>query len=327
MTGPVAPRFGQGRPHATHPHVTHPHVTVLMATHNGLRWLPEQWDSILSQDGVQVTLVVSDHESTDGTYEWLCGQAASEDRVTILPRVPRTGAAATNFYRLITDLEVHDDDLVALADQDDVWLPGKLAAQAALVASGRADGVSSDVTAFSDDGRREVVRKAFPQRRFDYVFESPGPGSTFLLSARLVLQVQRLLGDKDSAASRLEFHDWLIYGVCRALGWPWVIQDTAWVDYRQHGANAFGANLGLRSAWRRLGLVGERWHRREALAMLEVALQVAPPAAGHELEELRDLLRRSDARSRWRLARLAGQLRRRPRDRLLLGTLMSMGIW
>ncbi|MDQ2729248.1 MAG: glycosyltransferase [Actinomycetota bacterium] len=302
-------------------------VTVLMATHNGRRWLPEQWESILSQQGVDVTLIVSDDTSDDGTYEWLCRQAAGDDRVTVLPRVPRVGGAATNFYRLITDLEVGDGHVVALADQDDIWLPGKLAAQTALVASGDADGVSSDVTAFHDDGHRELVRKAFPQRRFDYVFESPGPGSTFVLSARLVRQVQQLLADETAVASRLEFHDWLIYGVCRALGWPWVIQDIAWVDYRQHQGNAFGANLGLRSGWRRLCLVGERWHRREALALLQVALAVAPEPTRRELEELRHLLCGTDVRSRWGLARRAGQLRRRPRDRLLLGVLMSAGIW
>ena len=35
-----------------------PAVTVLMATYNGMPWVPEQVTSILAQEGVDVTLVV-----------------------------------------------------------------------------------------------------------------------------------------------------------------------------------------------------------------------------------------------------------------------------
>src|SRR4051812_47789606 len=103
-----------------------PRVTVLMATWNGLAWLPEQVDSILSQHGVDVRLVALDDESTDGTREWLVGRAALDPRVKVLPSMGKSGGSAPNFYRLIQLAVPTLDGYLAFSDQDDVWHPGKL---------------------------------------------------------------------------------------------------------------------------------------------------------------------------------------------------------
>jgi len=303
-----------------------PRVIVLLATYDGLRWLGEQVDSILSQRGVTLEVVVSDDMSSDGTWEWLQDRAATEPRLTLLPR-QRAGGAAANFFRLLREVDLSGDPLVALADQDDVWLPGKLASQVAQLARDGADGVSSNVTAFDAAGTRALLRKDFPQRRFDYLFEGPGPGCTFVLSSRLVAQLQALLRTRAGVASGIDFHDWLIYGVCRARGWRWSIAGEPTVDYRQHETNAFGANLTVRSAVHRLGLVRRKWHRREAVAMAEVALQVAPADRRAELARLIGLLSDDGVRARLQLVGMAPQLRRRPRDRAAIGMLMLLGIW
>ena len=304
-----------------------PRVQVLLASYNGRRWLAEQVDSVLSQQGVDVELVVSDDMSSDGTWQWWQERAAEEPRIRLLARTGANVGAAANFYRLLAEVEVGDGDLIALADQDDVWLPGKLAAQAALLQAGCADGVSSNVTAVGPDGSRARLRKDFPQRRFDFLFEGPGPGCTFLFSARLARQVQRLLRDDRSSARRVDFHDWLVYGVCRAKGWPWAIRPTPTVDYRQHTGNAFGANLGVRSAVHRLGLVRNDWHREQAVVMTRVALEVAPEQRQAELSALLKLLTGRGFTERARLLGQAPQLRRRPRDRVLIGALIAAGVW
>jgi rhamnosyltransferase len=303
-----------------------PQVTVLMATLNGRQWIAEQLESILDQADVDVSVVVSDDGSGDGTWEWLQERAAEDTRVTLLEREPPSGSSAANFYRLLSDVDVSSCDLVALADQDDVWLPDKLRSQVALVRAG-ADGVSSDVTAFWPDGTRRLVRKSWPQRAFDQLFEGPGPGSSFLLSARLAALVQDRLRDPASRARTLDFHDWLIYALCRARDWRWVIQDTPTVDYRQHEANVLGANTDLRSAGHRLGLIRQHWHREQATALARVSLEVAAPATRPELERMLALLQSTRPRARLRLLWRAPQIRRRPRDRLLLGVLIAGGIW
>ncbi|MCW2622928.1 MAG: glycosyl transferase family 2 [Frankiales bacterium] len=304
----------------------HPQVTVLMATLNGQQWIAEQLDSILGQAGVDVSVLISDDGSTDGTWEWLQARAIADPRIALLPRVAPSGTSAANFYRLLRDVDLAGCDLVALADQDDVWLPGKLASQVALVRGG-ADGVSSDVTAFWPDGTRRLVRKSRPQRTFDQLFEGPGPGSTFLLSHRLATLVQELLRDETSHAGVLDFHDWLIYAICRAKGWRWVIQDEPTVDYRQHEANVLGANSGLRSARHRFGLIRQHWHREQAVELARVSLEVASPATRPELERMLTLLLDTGMRSRLGLLWRTPQVRRTPRDRVLLGAMIAVGVW
>jgi rhamnosyltransferase len=299
-----------------------PRVAVLLATHNGRRWLPEQLESILAQQGVEVRVVAMDDGSTDGTVEWLAETAAAEQRVTVLQGEGRGGSAAGNFYRLIRAAEIADDELVALADQDDLWMPGKLHRHAAMIASRNLDGVSSNVTSFTPAGKRTLILKSFPQREFDYLLESPGPGSTFLITPRLIaLAKQQLAG----VAAQADYHDWLLYALARASGWGWYIDDESTVDYRQHDDNAMGANVGTRSAVSRLKLIRERWHRGQAILLARVGREVAPAAIRPGLDEMLVLL--EGPGTRLALARRAGQLRRRPRDQRIIGALIALGIW
>ncbi|MCU1441440.1 MAG: Rhamnosyltransferase [Rhodoglobus sp.] len=301
-------------------------VTVLMATRDGMRWLPEQLTSILDQQHVDVHVIALDDESTDGTGAWLLAQAEKEPRLTVLEPMGASGSAAANFYRLIRHAPVAAGSLVAFADQDDLWMPGKLARHAELLSQGY-DGVSSDVTAFDSAGRRTLIRKSYPQVDFDYLLESPGPGSTFLISPRLFELTRRLLDSESSTARQADFHDCLVYAIARASGWRWLIDDVVSVDYRQHDENVRGANVGLSSAVERWHLVRNRWHRRQALVLAAVGLEVAPPAIRQPLERMHGLLGSHGFRARQRLASQSGQLRRRRRDQRIIGLLIVLGIW
>ncbi len=224
-----------------------PKVLVLLATHNGAAFLGAQLDSILAQEGVDLRVLAADDASTDGTAELLEARAAVDPRLTVIRRTENSGGAAPNFYDLLLRAPVDDGTFVAFADQDDIWRPGKLARHAAVLADGEIDAVSSNVIAFGDGGRH-LIRKDYPQRRFDYLFEGPGPGCTHLMSPRLVGLVRAELQRDGSPAPRTDFHDWLVYAVCRAAGLRWHIDPEPTVEYRQHGGNVFGANVGFRSA-------------------------------------------------------------------------------
>lgn len=308
------------RPRAEHT----PKIAVLLATHNGRRWLPEQLESILGQSDVDVRVIAMDDGSTDGTPAWLAEQAAAEPRVTVLADDGTGGSAAANFYRLIATATFAPDELVAFADQDDLWMPGKLARHASLIEAGN-DGVSSNVTAFSADGRRSLIRKSFPQREFDYLLESPGPGSTFLVTQRLITLTRSAL--TNGPAASVDYHDWLIYALARAHGWSWHIDEESTVDYRQHDENAMGANVGTRSAFSRLSLIRERWHRGQATLLARIGLAVAADSVRPGLESMLALFEAHGLRARLALASRSGQLRRRPRDRRIIGALISTGIW
>lgn len=308
------------------PESPRPRVVVLLATHNGARFLGEQVDSILAQQDVDVRIVALDDASTDGTVEWLTERSATDPRLTVLPSPGRAGSAAANFYRLIRVADPAPDELVSFADQDDIWVPTKLARHARLLAEGGHDGVSSNVTSFTSDGRRSLVRKAFPQREFDFLLESPGPGSTFLITPRL-LELTRSTLDVEPAATEVDYHDSLIYAIARAHGWSWHIDDVSSVDYRQHDANVMGSNVGVGSAFERLRLIRTHWLRNHSARLTRVAMSVSPPERAADFERILGLLIGSGIRTRLALARLAPKLRRRPRDQRIIGLLIVIGVW
>jgi rhamnosyltransferase len=304
-----------------------PRIAVLLATYNGRRWLPEQVESILSQDGVDVRIIALDDGSSDGTVEWLRDFSRTDPRVSVLELDGRAGSAGANFYRLVSNADLASDELVAFSDQDDIWVAGKLARHARLIAERGVDAVSSDVTSFTPNGTRTLVRKAFPQREYDYLMESPGPGSTFLMTPRLFALARDVLVDPAGPAHSVDFHDSLIYAIGRARGWSWCIDEVSSVDYRQHGENVMGANVGLASAFERLRLIRTHWLRNHSALLTRVAIGVAPPETRPELERILGLLTGRGVRSRWALAQLAGKLRRRPRDQRIIALLIAIGIW
>ena len=302
-----------------------PKVVVLLAAFNGLRWIDEQVASILDQSGVAVRIVAADDNSTDGTAEWLAECARREPRLSVLPDRTGTGSSSANFYRLLTKVDT-GDALVAFADQDDLWMPGKLQRHAALLAGGF-DGVSSSVTAFTAAGKRTLVRKDFPQRDRDYLLESPGPGSTFLLTPRLAQLTRDLLSRTDAVAPEVEFHDSLIYAIARAHGWSWHIDGDSSVDYRQHDDNVMGSNTGLAAALERLRLIRTHWLRNHAVLLTRVSIQSAPVEDRPALERILALMTGRGIRNRFALARMAGQMRRRPRDQRIIAVLVAIGVW
>lgn len=271
-------------------------------------------ESIAAQREVRVFLVVSDDASTDGTRAVL---ADWENRLpmTVLPPLPeRLGSAHKNFLRLIRDTDPADADFFALADQDDIWLPGKLSRAAACLDAHAADGYSSNVTAFWPDGRRVLIDKAQPQRRFDHLFSAPGPGCTFVLPRAVFLRLQAFVRRDFARLQSLWMHDWLIYAFVRAGGGRWYIDPEAQLLYRQHGGNAVGANVGWRAARQRLARIRSGAFRDDVLAIAD--------AVG-ERGWVVDALRRFNCRDRLRLTCGVGQFRRRFQERLAL----AMFLW
>ncbi len=298
-----------------------PLVVVLLATHDGAAFLREQIDSILAQRGVDVRIVVSDDGSTDATPA-LLDELAADPRIVLLP-AGSYGSAHANFLRLIRDAPVEGADAVAFSDQDDVWRPGRLAAQVEQLAI--ADAVSANVIAVYDD-RRVLLDKAQPQRSLDFVLESAGPGCTFVLSPAafdLVREVVRTDPEADAAP----IHDWLVYAIVRAAGLRWHIDPAPVIDYRQHGANDTGANLGWAQARTRLRRMRSGAFRREAAVVARIASRVADGDERARLTALAALLERGDARARVALLRGVGSLRRRRSERIALAGMLLLGVW
>lgn len=100
-------------------------ITACIATCNGLHWLPVQWQSMLQQTQPLHEIVVVDDASTDGTWEWW--QQQSHPGLRLIQNETRLGARAA-FEKALT---LASGDIVLLADQDDEWLPEKVAVMTA----------------------------------------------------------------------------------------------------------------------------------------------------------------------------------------------------
>ena len=293
-----------------------PRAAVLLATYNGISFISDQVESLLKQVSCAVDIWVSDDLSTDGTWEWLCDRAAGEARIALLPRVARFGNAARNFYRLMQDVDFSRYQYIALSDQDDIWFLEKLALSIQQLRERNAAAVSSDVIALWPDGRQELIRKSQKQRSLDFLFESAGPGCTYVMTAECAAGFKEFLARNRSAVAAVQFHDWMLYAWVRSRGFTWHIMPRPTMFYRQHDKNEYGANSGWAAFRRRLAQVRSGWYREQILQISRLvrdgASFTAECAATMRWVEARDFL------SRIALAAKVHKLRRELKDRARL---------
>ena len=274
-----------------------------------MEFLPAQMESILRQQAVTVQVTVNIDRSCDGTEAWAAQMAQQDPRVSVLRTGEVFGSAAPNFFRLIRDVDLADFDYLALADQDDLWHPDKLARACQQLRQTRAAGYSGNVTAFWPNDKEALIDKAQPQQKWDFLFEGPGPGCTFVLAQPLALALQTWIRARPRELQPVGFHDWLIYAWARAQGFRWIIDAHPHMRYRQHASNQIGANAGLRSFLRRIHRIASGWGLGQASLIARLTgLEAHPFVASWNQGQRFGLLR---------LALRAGQCRRRRRDQVL----------
>jgi rhamnosyltransferase len=247
-----------------------PRVLILLATYNGAPWLAEQVDSILAQRGVEVSLLIGDDLSKDATRSLVQEKWGDDARVTLHAWDRSSGSAGANFRRLYRFADPEQFDLVALADQDDVWAADKLQSAAAALESSGAVGYSCSVTSFWPDGRERVMVQRPVTSGGDFLFEGAGQGCTFVMSAGFFARVRTFCNEHCDAVEALHYHDWLIYLLSRAWGLKWYFDAVPKMRYRQHDGNEIGSRGGLTSITKRLELVRNGWYRQQVVAAAQI---------------------------------------------------------
>lgn len=302
-------------------------VVVLLASFNGIAWLPSQLKSILNQLEVEVSLYISDDFSQDGSFDYLQQFARQHPRVHLLPQISKFGSAGKNFYRLIRDVDISGYDYVAYADQDDVWELDKLIRHINLLKKHGVEGISSNVMAFWPNGKKKLINKSQPQRALDYLFESAGPGCTFLMTPWLINTLKRLLNDSSSIAREVTLHDWLTYAVCRASGRTWWIDSMPSVQYRQHSHNVLGANSGTKAKLARVIKMADGWYRKEVLKVVQVCCAISDHSENQRLNQLHNCLTHAGVKSRFGLLSFVGEARRSFSARVFLAFSILIGLF
>lgn len=96
-------------------------VSVCMATYDGARFLREQLDSILSELGPRDEVVVVDDASHDDTVSVL--RDLGDSRIRVVESPLNRGYVRT-FEAALTEAR---GEYLLLSDQDDIWVPGRVA--------------------------------------------------------------------------------------------------------------------------------------------------------------------------------------------------------
>lgn len=134
-------------------------ISIALATYNGAAFLAEQLDSYVAQVRRPDELVVGDDGSTDETLALLNTFAATAPFAVRLLDGPSGGGIAANFERTIRTCS---GELILLSDQDDIWLPDKIAVveQAMAAAPGMLAIHHDEWLMDSDSGERLPVTMA-----------------------------------------------------------------------------------------------------------------------------------------------------------------------
>jgi len=239
--------------------IQNPTVDIVLATYNGERFLREQIQSILDQTYPFWRLIIRDDSSTDQTLNIINNYVAQHpDRIRLINDVTSNLGVCRNFAKL---LEQSTADYTMLCDQDDVWMPTKIAlTYEKMKALEGKFGREKPLLVFTDmkivDDSLAVISESFWR---DQAF-NPDIGkslSRFLVSnvaTGCTVMVNRKLREFSLPfPQQALMHDWWLGLISAALGKnDYVTEPT--VLYRQHDLNVVGAkwDMGISSIFKKI---------------------------------------------------------------------------
>lgn len=213
-----------------------PLVSIALATYNGGRFLREQLDSIYAQTWFNIEVVAGDDCSSDDTVVIL--EEYRQSHGLRYEVNDRNLGFVRNFEKIISQCR---GEFIALADQDDVWLPEKIAR----LLAGRegADLVYSDAFLVDEVGKempRTLVTtsgvRPVSGREFSYFVCNTCVTGCTILFHRGLLAYALPIPDGEP------YHDWWLAVVASCHGGVRYLPERL-VRYRQHGSNDTGASV------------------------------------------------------------------------------------
>lgn len=210
-------------------------VTVLLSTYNGEKYLEEQLDSLLNQQGVEVFILVRDDGSTDNT-------------INILKKYENEGKlkwySGENLRptKSFMDLVMHapESAYYAFCDQDDYWMDDKL-----MIAIQRLEKCDASVPALYYGSPRLVDENLDPipnphrllQNMTTYASSliiSNATGCTMVFNNALLKKIVK------KQPNYIPMHDAWLHKVCLAVGGVVCFDKDVHILYRQHSNNVVG---------------------------------------------------------------------------------------
>lgn len=221
-------------------------VAILLAAYNGEKFIREQINSIVNQDCDEWTLYIRDDGSGDSTVEVIRQYAAKDPRIILLDGIQTQGGLSENFFALLRAI---DADYYMFADQDDIWLTDKV--RVALDAIRRAEMLNPGKMVLIGSHNMICDETMNPiQPDFWYCHSglekmlnyNMAGVSCCLGGADMIFNKELRCALTKTAANRLFYDHWVL--MC-ALGNDGYVSFVPQIlrMYRQHSANALGANI------------------------------------------------------------------------------------
>lgn len=220
-------------------------VTILLATHNGERFLNDFLESLIGQSYKKWELLISDDHSSDRTLDIIEEYKKRDKRILIISKNKKYGSAKKNFSNLLEYVYRNSkSSYFMFADQDDVWLENKI--EMALSRMSEIDTDNHPCLLYTDlmvvDSDLNIICESLwafqninPNRNSfkDLLIQNVVTGSTVMFN-------RKLLDISPHIPENAIMHDWWYALVASAFGMLDYI-NSATVLYRQHGKNETGA--------------------------------------------------------------------------------------
>ena len=210
-----------------------PLISIVMATYNGEKYLREQVDSLLAQSYPSLEFVFVDDASSDSSLAILRKYALTDSRIHIVANTVNQGLLST----FETGIRAAKGEMMALADQDDVWMLDKISLLAGAIGSHSMIYADSALT-----NAAGTVTGKFSDRNhlcdyptaLHYVFGTKAMGHAMLFKREII----------DIALPFPDYvgHDYILGFAAAALNGVSYFPTTL-VNYRQHSSNTMGADL------------------------------------------------------------------------------------
>lgn len=261
-------------------------VCIFLSTYNGEKYIKQQLDSLLSQENVDIKILIRDDQSTDNTIIILKEyEKRYPNNISLF--LGKNVGCEESFFELLSYGET--SDYYAFCDQDDIWDSRKCIKEIALIENERVPALVACNLMVCDEAMNKMGKvynlkfttkyKKLNQQDVLFSFH----GCTLLWNRQLQSYIE---------ANKVKFevaHDVWLCVLSNVLGKSFYL-DEPLVMYRQHGDNVSGFGLNfIDKIKNRINLyLGEGHPRRDVLAkeILEMFNDVLVEQKREQLEEI-----------------------------------------
>lgn len=215
-------------------------VAVLMSVYNGINYLKEQVESVLSQNTVDVDLYIRDDGSKDETKQFLKNNYSANSKIHIF--IEENVGVGNSFMNLLYAVP-NEYEFYAFADQDDVWLSNKLEKAIGCIKDERDICLyaSNQIVVDSKLENKHLRFSKCPGINFGEIIRGNViSGCTFVFNEKLFnfLKDEKHRPSNDLLQKRI--HDVWVAEIAALFG-KIVYDNDSYILYRQHGNNVVGA--------------------------------------------------------------------------------------